>query len=630
MRLADRSLPAAQAADTVSVAGGALMAPVMPDSAAMALDSLMPAVPADSVIAPDSASISLDSLAAAADSAAIPLDSLSLVPDSLAADSLLADSLGGRARPRFDSLGRRDYGDPFIDDVITATNTDSLVYDARTGRFIFYKDVEILMTEQQAELKNSDFVEIDRNTRMIYAHGVTDPLGIYTRPTFIDKGHEYDMDSIAYNLNSGKMKIRGVWTTEGEGFLRGAAIKKMPDNTFNIIKGTYTTCDDPHPHYEIRLSRGKTIPGQKTIFQWAYLVIEDVPIPFPAVPFGFFPMNSQRSSGFIMPSFGEEYVKGFYLRDIGYQYSPNDYMSMRLLGSIFTLGSWEASLATNYRLRYKFSGAVNLRYANNKFGDRGSIDYGDSKTYSIAWSHQQDPKSGVNFSANVNFTSSQENRYTPTTIADFATNQTNSSISYQKSWAGTPFNLSVSAQHSQINRDSTYSFTLPNLTFSMSRVNPFKFKNRRPGPDRWYEKIALSYQGSFNNSVSGVKEYDLFKQPMYDKLNTTASHSVPISASFTVLDFINLTVGGTYRENWNTSRSEQRWDEQTQQKVTETVRGFNRVYDFGGSVSANTMIYGTFEFAPWVRVAAIRHTITPNVSFNLRPDFGKPMFGCAE
>lgn len=612
-RTADKTV--VQPADSAGMAPAASIYEGLSEEQIEAIDSLDDGklvVMADSLIGADSLSA----------------DSLDILPDSLSL--ALTDSLSRPDSIRYDSLGRRLYGDPFIDDIVTSTNKDSLVYDVRSGVIHFYKDVHIIMEDQQAELKNSDFVEIDMETKMIYAHGITDTVGTYSRPTFVDAGHEYDMDSITYNINSGKMKIRGVWTTEGDGFLRGAAIKKMPDNSFNIIKGTYTTCDDPHPHYEIRLARGKTIPGQKTIFQYAYLVIEDVPIPFLALPFGFFPMNDQRSSGFIMPSFGEEYVKGFYLRDIGYQYSPNDYLSARLLGSFYTLGSWEANLQANYRLRYKFDGSLNFKYADNKFGDRGSADYHDTKTYSIQWSHRQDSKfkPGQVFSASVNFTSSQANKYAPGSVNDFAQNQTNSSISFSKNWAGTPFSLSASVQHSQINRDTTVSFTMPSLSFNMSRINPFKFKNRRPGPERWYEKISMSYSGSLTNQVSGVKEYNLFKPDMFKQLETGMSHNIPVNASFTLFNYINITPNLTYREDWNTRRYERRWDEQEQRQVTDTVWGFNRVYQYSGSVGANTTIYGMYEFTnPRSKIAALRHTLTPNIGFSFRPDFGKDTYG---
>jgi lipopolysaccharide assembly outer membrane protein LptD (OstA) len=580
-------------------------------------------VVADELIAPDS--LSVDSLAVdslSVDSLAVSVDSLAMSVDSMALDSLSAEG-----EMLYDSLGRRYYGEPFIDDIVTSSNTDSLVYDVKTRKIRLYKEVNINMQDQQAELKNSDFVEIDMASNMIYAQGATDSVGLYSRPTFVDKGHEYDMDSISYNLQSQKMKIRGVWTTEGEGFLRAAAIKKMPDNSLNLAFGDYTTCDAEHPHFVIRMNRGKTIPGQKTIFQYAYLEIENVPIPFLAIPFGFFPMNSEKSSGFIMPSFGEENVKGFYLRDIGYQYAPNDYMNLKLLGSVYTLGSWEGSLQSQYRLRYKFDGSFNFRFSDNKFGDKGSDDFHDTKTYSIQWQHRQDPKSGINFSASVNFTSSQANKYAPGSISDFAQNQTNSSISYSKNWAGTPFSMSASIQHSQINRDTTVSFTLPSLSFNMSRINPFKFKNRKPGPERWYEKIALSYSGSLSNQVSGVKEYNLFKPEMFRQLETSMSHNLPVSASFTLFNYINITPNISYREDWNTRRYERRWDAHEQRQVTDTVFGFNRVYQYSGSVSANTTIYGLSKARPGALITQMRHTLTPNVSFSLRPDFGKEKYG---
>ena len=629
MRLSERS-PLAANAEPVPEA-------VAADSAAFsheeryegpieAVDSLLRGdvvVTADSVAAD---SIPSDHLEILPDTAFVPLDSLLLPADS----TMFADSLADPGM-RLDSLGRRDYGPQFLDDILTETHRDSMVFNVRTNKVYTYGQAEVVY--QQQTFKNVDYMEVDLTTKDVIARGVPDSTGTLSRPTLVDNGHEYDLNNIDYNLNTHKAKIRGVWTTEGDdGILRAAAIKKQPDNSLNIIRGTYTTCDEDNPHYQIRLLRAKSILGQKTIFQWAILEIEQVPIPFPAVPFGFFPMNDKRSSGFIMPSFGEENARGFYLRDIGYQYAPNDYMSMRLLSSFYTLGSWEARLENSYRVRYKFSGNVNLNYASNKFGDRGSADYNDSKTYRINWRHQQDPKSGINFSASVDFSSSQNNRYNPGTINDFANNQANSSISYQKSWAGTPFALSVAATHSQNNRDSTYTFNLPNLSFNVNTFYPFKFKNRRPGPARWYEKISTRYGATFQNSVASVKEYNLFKPVMFEQMETSMKHNVQANASFALFDNININPSFSYSEEWNTRRVERRWDPELGRQVLDSVRGFNRGYQYSGSVNATTTVYGMFDFSrnPYSKIQAIRHTITPTFGFSFRPNFGKPFYGLYE
>ncbi|MDL2230527.1 LPS-assembly protein LptD [Alistipes sp. OttesenSCG-928-L06] len=573
-------------------------------------DSARLDVPADSLTGADSLMLP-DSL---------PLDSLGLPLDSLMLDSLAADST------RFDSLGRRDYGKQYLDDVISGKNTDSVVYDVRAGLIHIYKEAEV--SYQDKVLKNADYMTMSMEEKMIHAYGLPDSAGMPTRPIFTDAGKEYTMDSINYNLNSGKAKIRGVWTTEGDGILRGQVIKKMPDNTINIAHGIYSTCDADHPHFYIEMTKAKAIPGKKAVFGYSYLVMEDVPLYFLGLPFGFFPLNSERSSGFIIPSFGEEGTKGFYLRDGGYYFAPNDYIDLTLLGGVYTLGSWEAKLNTRYRVRYKFNGGFNFQYSSNKFGDRGSEDYQDSRTFQLQWSHSQDPKfkPGSTFSASVNFSSTQNSRYSPQSINDYATNQTNSTVSYQKSWAGTPFSMGLSLTHSQVNRDSTYSFSFPNLSFNMSRVNPFKFKNRKPGPERWYEKISLSYSASGGSQVSNVKEYDLMKQAMFDKMNTQMSHNIPVSASFTLFNYINISPSFNYRENWNTRKVTQEWDDSIGPNGAirrDSVNGFFRTYDYSGSISASTTLYGMYDnFGPRSKLVALRHTLTPNVSASYHPGFG--------
>ncbi|MCD8186918.1 MAG: LPS-assembly protein LptD, partial [Rikenellaceae bacterium] len=556
-----------------------------------------------------------------------PVDSRDLSPaDSLSLETPALDSLAQDSSLRFDSLGQRDYGKQFLDDPIFGNNRDSVVYDVVTGMIYIYNDAEVTY---QDKILEADFMTMHLGDKMIYAHGVPDTLGIPSRPVFNDAGKDYAMDSILYNLNTGKAKIKGVWTTEGDGILRGQVIKKMPDNTINVAHGIYSTCDEDHPHYYIEMTKAKAIPGKKAVFGYSYLVMEDVPLYFLGLPFGFFPLNSEKSSGFIIPSFGEESSRGFYIRDGGYYLVPNDYMDITLLGGIYTLGSWETKVNTRYKVRYKFNGGFNFQYNSTKFGDKGSSDYQDTRTFQVQWTHSQDPKfrPGSTFSASANFSSTQNNRYSPTTINDYATNQTSSSISYQKSWTGTPFSMGVSMTHTQVNRDSTYSFTFPNFTFNMSRISPFKFKGRKPGPERWYEKITMSYSGSGSNQVSNVKEYDLLKKPMWDKMNTQMSHTIPVSASFTVLNYINLSPSVNYREYWNTKKTNYSWDPETESVLMDTVKGFHRTYNYSTSLSASTTIYGMYDnFGPKAKIQALRHTLNPTLSMSFTPGFGDTRF----
>ncbi len=414
-------------------------------------------------------------------------------PDSLAADTLRRDSVK-TPRP----------AGAFLDDPITGKNTDSLVYDVRNKLVYIYNKGDV--TYQNSNLK-ADYMRIDMDSKMVYAYGKPDTLDgkdIVTKPEFTEGSATYQMDTITYNLDSKKAKIKGVATQQGDGWLVGGSVKKMPDNTINIEHGKYTTCDHTdHPHFYLAMTKAKVIPGKKVITGPAYLVMEDVPIYFLGIPEGFFPINMGPKSGLLMPTYGEEYSKGFFLRDLGYYFTLGEYADLAVRGGIYTLGSWEASAASRYIKRYKYSGSFNMQYSNVKTGEKGEDDYIKQSNFRIQWTHSQDPKAnpGSTFSASVNFATSGYSRYSATNLNDILSTQTNSTVSYSKNWAGTPFSLSANMAISQNSQNKTISVTLPTLVFNVSRFYPFKRKEKT-GKDRWYEKISMQYTGKMTNSVS--------------------------------------------------------------------------------------------------------------------------------
>ncbi|MDD3108036.1 MAG: putative LPS assembly protein LptD, partial [Alistipes sp.] len=355
--------------------------------------------------------------------------------DTLGRDTLGRDSLNTFARPdSSDSVTRRDTTSrkAFLDEPISGKNQDSLVYDVRNKRVYIYEKGDV--TYQDKNLK-ADFMQIDMDKRIIYAYGRQDTTKKEnTRPEFTDEGNTYQMDTITYDLASQKGRLRGLTTKDGEGFLQGARVKKMKDNTINIANGRYTTCDAEHPHFYLAMTKAKTIPGKKVIIGPSYLVMEDVPIYFLGLPFGFFPTMSGRHSGFIMPTWGEEAIKGFYLRDAGYYFAFNDYIDLTVTGGIYTLGSWQASLGTRYMKRYKFRGGLNLYFSKDIVGERAEPDYINMNNFNLQWTHQQDPKFRPNstFSASVNFATSGYSKYGSQNINEYLNTQTNSSISYSK------------------------------------------------------------------------------------------------------------------------------------------------------------------------------------------------------
>ena len=409
-------------------------------------------------------------------------------------DSLITqkgDSLEGRGADTIarDTVKEKKPQKPgaFLDDPITGKNKDSLVYDVRNKMVYIYNEGDI--TYQNSNLK-ADYMQINMDTKMVYAYGKPDSLEgkpIVTKPEFSEGDASYTMDTITYNLTSKKAKIKGVATQQGDGWLVGGSVKKMPDNTVNIQHGKYTTCDETdHPHFYLAMTKAKVIPGKKVVTGPAYLVMEDVPIYFLGIPEGFFPINMGPKSGLLMSTYGEEYSKGFFLRDIGYYFTLGDYADLAVRGGIYTLGSWEASAASRYIKRYKYSGSFNMQYSNIKTGEKGEPDYIKQSNFRIQWTHSQDPKAnpGSTFSASVNFATSGYSKYSATNLNDILSTQTNSSIAYSKNWAGTPFSLSANMSISQNSQNKSLSVTLPTVVFNVSRFYPFKRKERM-GKERW-------------------------------------------------------------------------------------------------------------------------------------------------
>ncbi len=550
----------------------------------------------------------------------------SLNADTISIDSLLIDTLDTLPKKQKPLL--RDVKN-FLDKPISGTNKDSLVYDLRENMVYIYEQGDISYDDMNMQ---ADFMRVNMETKDIHAYGkeIADTAGTksITRPKFIQAESEYDMDTVTYNIGSGKAKVKGVTTQNGEGFIIGKNVKLMPDKSINIKNGIYTTCDAEEPHFGIRLTQGKMIPGKKIITGPAYLEFEGVPFYFLAIPEGFFPINSTKQSGFIVPSYGEESAKGFYLRDAGYYFILNDYMDLTLLGGIYSLGSWEASAATRYTKRYKYNGNFSLRFSNDKLGEKGSPGYVNQRNFRVTWSHVQDPKfkPSSTFSASVNFSTSGYNKNASTTLSDYLSTQTNSSIAYSKTWPGTPFSLSMNLQHSQNSADSTISLSLPNVVFNASRFYPFKRKNA-VGTARWYEKISASYSMNMQNSVS-TKESLLFRRETLKEFRNGIRHSLPVSASFNILNNIQFTASANYNERWYFKRVDREWDDTLQQAVADTTFGFYRVYNYSTSASLSTTLYGLYQFkSKNSKVQAIRHTMTPSVSMSWAPDFSTNRYG---
>ena len=549
-------------------------------------------------------------------------------PDSAALDNILsqtADSI--RMNP--DSTGRGDSVrvSNFLDDIISGKNSDSLVYRPKDKLVYIYKSGNVSYGNMNMQ---ADFMRVELDTKQLYATGISDTLGNKTRPVFVEGSSTFTMDTILYNMASGKAKIQGVATQEGDGYLLGKDVKKRADNTIDISDGSYTTCDQlEDPHFYLKLTKAKVIPQKKVIIGPAYMVLEDVPLPL-AIPEGFFPLSQGRSSGIIVPSYGEENTRGFFLRNGGYYWAASEYMDLTLLGSLYTYGSWELSAESRYVKRYKYRGGLTARYAKTKIGEPGDANYVNSPSMQLQWTHSQDPKfnPGTTFSAQVNFATSGFQQYAATTLNDVISTTTESSISYGKNWAGTPFSMTVSLRASVNSRDSTVNLTLPSASFNMSKVFPFKRKNAI-GKQRWYEKISMTYSGSLTNNVK-AKENELFSSDIFDKMVNGIQHKIPISTSFNLWNYINVSPSFNYTARWYFREIDQTFDPTAPNNIRrDTTYTFRHVDDYNLALSATTKIYGTYDLTRYQKfpLKMVRHTITPTIGLRYTPNFGDPKYG---
>ena len=532
-----------------------------------------------------------------------------------------------------DTVRRKRKAQPAFNDIIKGKATDSVVFDARNNLIYSYRDGDV--TYQGMNLK-ADFMRVDMQSKDVFAHGYADTTETgeptKTHPEFSDGGSPYSMDTITYNLDSRKAKIKGIATQEGDGWLVGGSVKMHPDESIHIGDGMYTTCDEvDHPHFYLAMTRAKVIPGKKIIAGYSYLVMEDVPIYFPGVPEAFFPISTGPKSGILMPTYGED-AKGFFIRDLGYYFTLGEHMDLAIRGGIYTLGSWEVSARSQYVKRYKFRGNFNLQYSSIRSGEKGQPDFVKQNNYRIQWTHSQDPKAnpGSTFSASVNLTSSGYSRYSATQVSDILATQTNSSISYSKNWEGTPFSLALNMAVSQNSRDKTISVTLPTITFNVASFNPFKRKEA-VGKTRWYEKIKMSYSMKMTNSVN-TTESEIFTKETLKKMKNGIQHTIPISTSLTLFNYINISPSFNYTERWYFKKVSQQWNNETHKLETlDPEYGFWRLYNYNASVSANTTIYGTYVAKKKERkLQAVRHTLTPNFGLSYAPDFSRQKYGFYE
>ena len=608
---------------------------------------------------------------------------LSSLPDTLklpAADSLgtpsRTDSLGAARADSLDLLKKSSLERPAF-----STAKDSIITDFTGGKRLVYYYGGATVTYQDMKL-TADYLEYDMLSNTVFARGRKDPVtGEMTGlPEMTQGSQTYKMDELRYNFASQKARVTNMVTKESDGLLQGKKIKMLPDKSINMRDGIYTVCDLEEPHYYLKLSMAKVItkPSQKTVFGPAWPVVAGVTVPI-GLPFGFVPKKPSRATGLLMPTFGEEQARGFFMKDAGMYFVFGDYFDLSLTGDYYTMGSWAVNVNSRYKVNYKFNGTLSFNYSNDQTGEKGSSDFVQSKNLGLRWSHSQDSKAhpGTTFSASVNFSSPSNNRFNAKSVQEAQQNQMGSSISYSHNWNG-KFSLSVNAMHNQNTRDSSYSFTLPNITFNVTRFYPFKQK-QRVGKEKFYEKISFGYSTSFQNrlnfklrdmqdyvldadgnyvtktnkqgTVYRVKEFgDSLGVKAMDRMTNGMSHNFQIGLpNFTLLKYINVTPSVSYGMNWMFSKGQQYLEQEVdengaplmvtdkegndviaQKVITDPGRAFNgfgMTHTYSGSMSMSTRIYGMFNFGKHRKIQAIRHVITPSVSVNLSPEKGTSFNG---
>jgi len=572
------------------------------------------------------------------------LDSFAL--DSIIMDSVQTDTLryvvvngdtvylgvGGQTKVDTVKVDTTKQSKSALDAPVDFVSKDSLVYDYAANRVNFYGQANVKY--QNLDL-TADYITMSVDSSVVHALGRKDSLGhIVTPPVFKQGEDEYEPDDIAYNFKTRKAFIHNVFTQQGEGFMVSNESKRDSSGTMYIRNARYTTCDAKHPHFYLQLTRAKMRPGKDVVFGPAYLVVEDVPLPL-AIPYGFFPFTSSYSSGIIMPTYGDETTRGFYLRDGGYYFAISDKVDLKLLGEIYTKGSWGLSAQSVYKKRYRFGGSVNLSYQNTVEGEKNMPDYSVAKSFKIQWSHRQDSKANPRqtFSASVNFATSSYERNNLTSMYNpqaYTQSTRTSSVSYSRTFSEIGLTISATMNLSQNVRDSSISMTLPSVNISLARFNPFKRK-KMAGAERWYEKIAMSYTGTFSNSIS-TKENKLLHSNLIKDWRNGMRHSIPVNASFTVANYINITPSFSFQDRMYFNKVNRSWDQDAQKELRDTTYGFYNVYDFNLSLSASTKLYGTYtpiigKKGSALRATRIRHVFTPSLSFSYAPDFGASHWG---
>lgn len=529
----------------------------------------------------------------------------------VASDTLATDSLKKEEKAFFEAA--IEYNS---DDTIVFSLTGQKVFLTKNA-FVKYGEIEL----------RAYYIELDLERKEAFAYGIKDTTGTFIdTPEFKDGAEEFTCKELKYNFDTGKGLVNEIITEQEGGFVHSEITKRIDDKTFYLKNGKYTTCDHEHPHFYVKMTKAKMIKDDKIVSGPLYLVLEDVPLPI-GLPFALFPFSSSYSSGIIMPSYGEEQRRGFNLRGGGYYWAINDYLDLAVTGDVFANGSWGGYMESSYKTRYRFSGRVATEYHSNTYGDKGLSDYSESTDFAIRWNHTQDSKANPyrTFSASVNFSTSNNDRNNSQSIKKITNNQKQSSISYSKKWADSPFSLNASFRHSQNSRDTTISLTLPSMSLNMTQIYPFRSKGKSTNL-KWYDKVGVSYSSKLENRIK-TKEKMLMSSSLATDWQNGYQHSIPISTNFKLTKDLTLSPTLNYKGVAYTKSISKSWDTTAKNNVRiDTIQGFKYAHNYStsASLSLSPKIYGMYTFKESSKLAAIRHVMTPSVSISYTPEIGIP------
>ena len=510
-----------------------------------------------------------------------------------------------------------------FEDEIIKDAKDSINIDLKNKKIFLYGNAKILYKDIKIE---AGFIEIDWNTNLITAKPKLDTLGKKIQIPFFKEGEEsFNAEEIKYNLKSKKGIIKQIKAKEGEGFILGDKVKKTENDILYLKNGDFTTCDHDKPHFSIRSKKIKVIPGEKIITGPAYLRLFNFPTPL-ALPFGYFPNNQKKSTGLIFPSYGESANLGFFLKEGGYYFTLSDKADLSIKGDIYSKGSWGLKSLFRYKQRYKYSGNFDLSYGNIINSEKGFPDYSVKKDFFVRWNHKQDAKANptLQFSANINAGSSTYHRNNTFNSNEYLSNTFQSSVNLSKRWEGKPFSLSANLRHNQNTQTKIINLSLPDISFNMNRIFPFKNLGKK-GKESWFHKIGVSYSSNLRNDVS-IADSLLFSKESIKSFRNGIRHSIPISTSVKVLKYFTFSPRINYTERWYTNQINKSWNSTDSTIITDTLNKFTRAGEYNITAGLNTKIYGLVQFKKG-KVKAIRHVITPNLSFSYKPDFSNSQYG---